>query len=108
GKRDHQAGSGGEGTPDIGTPACGANQRSGTTDQPAVGSTTFAPSSLRTIGATLVPNNSIAFMILACGMVPIAICRRNRSFLNKAWLATIFSATCSGLPTNNAPSGPRA
>ena len=45
-------------------------------------------------------------MTLSCGIGPIAICSRKRSFRNSLCWAMIFSATVSGSPTNSAPLWP--
>ena len=42
-------------------------------------------SSSRTIGATRVPNNSIAFITFACGIVPTESCMRKRWFWNSSY-----------------------
>ena len=63
---------------------------------------------LRTAGATFVPSNSGAYILVACGSDATLICRLavstppRLSFANRN-----LSETVRGFPTNNAPSGSR-
>ena len=57
------------------------------------------PISARTSGSTSVPNNSMAVRQSDCGTLDRSIWKNSRSCPSAACMATIRSATCSGLPT---------
>ena len=63
--------------------------------------------SLRTAGATCVPNNSMARITFSWGSAPTLICAMKRSWPKNSCWRRIFSATSSGLPTTSAPRGER-
>ena len=63
--------------------------------------------SLRTAGATSVPNSSMARITFSCGSVPTLICAIKRLWPKSSCSKSIFCTTSPGLPTTSAPWGER-